>query len=215
MPPAKKFTTEIKKTSVSCLILASNSSSKTVFPSCLRKYENGTVLDHQTRFLTNQIGKVDFTLVAGVHLKKLITNYNHRFVFNQFFNDTGEEEQIKLGLINLYSKDGVLIVKDDIIFKSVSFNFSESFVVVQQESTKNRLGFYAEDGILRRVGFEFEGELFNVCYLQGKELAISKEIALEQDLSRRLMFEHIYDIIDRGGKINIITGDLERYDNAT
>lgn len=212
-----RFTQEIKKKEifVPVAILSAGISSrmKTHEPRSLLKINSKTLIEHQIEILTTVFKELEILLVVGYKSEKIIKklqNYCIRIIENQLFNETNAGESIRL-VVNNNTHNNLLLIHGDLHFNIETLkglNYNKSFLVIDNNAqmSEREVGIAANENKVTNLSYGLKSKWCQIAYIQGIEYEILKQI-LSKDKEqnrKKVSFEIINDIINRGGSFNCI-----------
>lgn len=195
-----KFYTTIRRPhsdKVTYIILAANKKNS------LKEYNKETILSYQINAIKNIHGNAEIIVVTGVENNKIVKQKNgFRILENVNFYDSGEFEQIRLGIQNAETEN-IYIVPDDMLdFQKMQQERSTVFLSNGQTGGPGCI--YNE--YVRNIAFGIPNDISKAFFLHGEELRITKKyLADNQKTKNKLMsYEIINEVINKGGKFAAI-----------
>lgn len=205
-------TIEIKRRSpnipVAILSAGISNKMKSYEPRSLLKIEEEAVVEKQIHTIRNSIDG-DILLVVGYKANKVIrkvANFeNVRVIENQLYLDTNAVESIRLA-VNNNPYERLLIMHGDIIFnietlKDLTYNKSFLLVDSQNRMQDREIGVNILGSYAASLSYDLKTKWCQIAYFCGKEYQHLKAICRKDshDISRKLFFEIVNSVIDRGG----------------
>lgn len=212
-----RFTQEIKKKDVfvPIAILSAGISSrmKTHEPRSLLKIHNQTLIEYQIQILNNIFKDLEILLVVGYKSEKIIKKlqgHDIRIIENQLFDETNAGESIRL-VVNNNIHDKLLIIHGDLHFNIDTLkglNYNKSFLLIDNnlQMSDREVGIASNENKATNLSYGLKCKWCQIAYIQGQEYEILKQILLKdkEQIRKKVSFEIINDIINRGGSFNCI-----------
>lgn len=215
-----RFTQEIKKKDafIPIAILSAGISSrmKTHEPRSLLKINNKTLIEYQIETLNNVFKELEILLVVGYKSEKIIKklqDHNIRIIENQLFDETNAGESIRL-VVNNNIHNKLLIIHGDLHFNIETLkglNYNKSFLLIDNnlQMSDREVGMAINDNKVTNLSYGLKSKWCQIAYIQGQEYEILKQILLKdkEQIRKKVSFEIINDIINRGGSFCCIEPD--------
>ncbi len=213
-----RFTVPIKSKSidsshVTAIILASipNPRMKTMpSVSLLSVDKQHNVIDIQVESIRASYPKADIILVTGHDANQVISKKPDgvRIIENQSYNDSGENEEIRLALNNSIT-ESILLINGNCIFDAACIqqmrnHGSCTLVDVKDQIDSDSLGVISNGNKVENIAYGIEKKWCYVSYIEGREYTLLKKFASLRNRGNMCAFESLNYIVSNGGTIYTI-----------
>ena len=171
--------------------------------------KNICLLEHQIAAINHKYSNNEIVVVIGYETDKIMKRKikGCRFVENLNYEETGEYEQLRLGLNNV-DNDNVLIINGSLYFNHGSINStipSHSYVTTTNNiNSKLEVGSITNDHELQCLSYGLDKDFWTeVAFFTGRELALLRSVVSDRAYNRFLYFEAINTIIDNKGVFQV------------
>jgi CTP:phosphocholine cytidylyltransferase-like protein len=154
-------------------------------------------------------GNFKLSVAAGYKhnkIKKIIKNTEIDLYVNPNYASTNQAESIRIYLEN-NEANNVMIIHGDLLFSTIRYNYSESFVVYDTDNNfrDDEVGLNIQNGYINNMSYGLDTKWSQMFYVAGKELEILKNLCSDTNFKKYLLtFEVINSIISRGGKFKAV-----------
>lgn len=143
--------------------------------------------------------RADIVCVLGFEGEKIYRatkDLNVKYVFNEFYNESGSFRSLMLGY-RACSNKNIVVIHGDILFnkKNLKFDLNNSTVLVNK-GTSEDVGVLLNNKQVMNFSYGFEYTWQKIIYLENKTGAILKDIELHDDDFNKLDFELYNRLID-------------------
>lgn len=195
---------------LSVIILAASQGyrMKSYGPKSLLKASNGkTILENQISNIKSIYKDCEIVVVAGFDADSIIKNKpdNCRIVENQLYEESGEVEQLRLGLNNI-ENNKVLIINDGVHFNKESIKDitqdGSCLLVDEDQLSNDEIGVTIVDNKVTILSYAINDYKWcNISYFTGKELDMIKSFCSNREKKKLFMFECLNEILEKKIKI--------------
>lgn len=194
------FTTirKLKNEKVTYIILGANKKN------ALKEYNNGTYIEYQIKKIKEIFNDVEIIFISGLESFKIYKNKSgFRIVENVNYYDSGEFEQIRLGLQNAET-DNIFLIPDNFTDFNHEYTKISSVYLSTAKEAVNPGCIYNE--YVESICYGIPNEINKSFFVTGNELVILKKYLYENQKIKNnfTSFEVINEIINKGAKFKVI-----------
>lgn len=183
---------------------------KSYGPKSLIDVSGTTVLDRQIKIITKELGDVRFVIVAGFQCDKVMSYCPDYFIKleNENYEVTNVCRSLSVAFRAIQTRR-VLIVYGDLVFnnKAISeLDYTTSCISTSEDACRNEeVGCIIDnENNITNMMYDLKDKWNQMIYLQGKELALFKEICQDRKNKKLFGFEVVNKVLDLGGQIKCV-----------
>lgn len=180
-------------------------------PKSLIELNHQTVINRQITLLGRTYPEAEIIVVAGYEADKLIRELPAavKVIENERYEETNVVRSIGMALRIVPQDNDVLIVYGDLVFntntvKSLTQNGTAAVVDRKRQMDNDEVGVTIVDGKITQLTYGLQDKWAQIIFLEGKELALFKNVAWASASRKWYGFEAINRVIYHGGRIKAI-----------
>lgn len=169
-----------------------------------------TLIERQIRLILETYPNAEIIITIGFYSDKIYKllkkKYPVRFVFNNQYETTNVVYSIALALYSSIMEK-VTVIYGDLVFNRetinniVSTSISQTIIDTKNRLTNETVGAILENNIVSNLAYDIPNKWGQIVFLQGKELHLFEQIAMNPDYSNWYGYEVLNKVIEKGGKI--------------
>lgn len=204
------YPTKTQKSKYSVIIPSAGLSNrmKSYGPQSLIELNNETLLQRQLNWIDKNFPLNEVILIGGFEADKLFDNTpNHIIkIENERYEETNIIRSIAIGL-RASTTDNVIILNGDLYFKDITITWPKHSCLLSCDllMPKEEVGCVITNGFVTNIMYDLSTKWSQICYFEGNELDIFRELCYNKDNEKKYTFELINEIIDLGYQIQCIS----------